>query len=281
METMASEANSPTEEWETIVEECEESDVDPEEFVADDLSDVDYTDLTNLSRSVREQYEDEDMDIPTASPGKDELVEALAGAGVFSGSANADSEFYRRTDDGVEAVELLESRSYDSSGSGSSGEASAKTVLYCFTRQATTEEDLVTIRDRLEDADYWIEASEGDGDKFMVRRDPIEDEVDSDAVDAIKSDSSDDEGQSSDSDEESESEASDSSDEQPEDDGDDDSDLIPYEVAEERLDEQNKPEVYAIAADEEIDGRSDMDKPELIEAVLEQRVGDKVAAPEE
>lgn len=244
---------------------------------ANSLEETQYMKLTNLSRSVREQYDD--VDIPTDSPTKDELVNAFHENGVRRGD---DGNFYIETDDGEEQVELLETQSYDSSG-GSSGSSTPKTVLYCFTRQATTVEDIEKIQSALEEAGYFIEPSSGEDDKFMIKREADE-ESSSDSSDAGESESSDDEGDSSDDDEESADGASDASESESEDEGeaeseDEGDDLIPWDAAEENLMDKTKDEVYSIAVDEDIDGRSSMSKEDLVQAILENRVGDKVSAP--
>lgn len=241
------------------------------------LHDVDYTDLTNLSRSVREQWDD--VDIPTDSPTKDELVEAFENEGV---RLVGEGEYVREVDGDDVEVELLESRSYDGGGS-SGGPSGPKTVLYCFPRQATTADDIRTIEEALNEEGYSIEPSEGEGDKFMIQR-PVDHPAAGGDADAADSESESDEGDGSDEEQDSEDEASDASDEQESDEddsdeGSDDGDLQPFDEALDELLDMTNDELYAIAVDEDIDGRSSMDKEEKARAIAESRVGDSVAAP--
>jgi len=258
---------------------------DNSEDEVQNLTDVDYTDLTNLSRSVREQFDDLDGDdLPTDSPTKGELVEAFENAGIRLGDDDEDARFYR--DD--EAVELLEPQDYDSGGGsgGGSGSSTPKTVLYCFTRKATTADDIRSIASAIEDAGYFIAESAGDDDKFMIKREPDNEveESSSEDADAGESESSSDEGHEPDDSEESADEESDASESESEDGGseedeDEGSDLIPWDVAKDNLMDKSNDELYKIAVDEDIEGRSNMTKEEKADAILEQRVGEKVAAP--
>jgi len=62
-------------------------------------------------------------------------------------------------------------------------------------------------------------------------------------------------------------------------DEDEDDDKIPYDVAQERLEDKTDDQLYDIAVDLDIDGRTDMNKGEKVEAILEARVEEgKVAS---
>lgn len=45
-----------------------------------------------------------------------------------------------------------------------------ETVLYCFTRESTTEDDIQALNDVLADAGYTLSTSEGEGDNILVQR---------------------------------------------------------------------------------------------------------------
>lgn len=264
---------------------------------AEGLDAQSYPELMNVARSANEQFEE--VEIDTDGPTKDELVEDMEDAGVEV----EDGEY---TLDGEE-IERLESN--PSSGSSGSSAPSDKTVLYVHERAATTDEHLEEIFGAVEELGYEVEESESKFDTHLIIEPaPEVEEVEEDDEDAeeddeseeseesdesdeeqAESDSEDEEEESDESDEESDESDSESDEEESEDDAEEESEeddseedsededdaAISASVYQERLEDKTKQDVYQIASDLDIDGRSEMDKDELVEAVVEAKVEDE------
>lgn len=244
------------------------------------LDDQPYGDLMNVARSAREQFDE--VDIDTNAPKKGELIEAMDEQGV------------EKTDDGWEvdgeAVDLLEVQTPDEYSNGGSSGPSDKTVLYCLTRAATTDDRVEQISDALEaETDFELQEA-GNGDKFSIvlpaeaqegyeepsedDEDEESDESDETAESGAESDESDEEAAEQEEDEESAESESDGADESEDEIDEGPPEAIARTTYEETLNDKNKTEVYQTATELDVDGRSDMTKKELIEAVAGARVQD-------
>lgn len=238
-----------------------------------------YHVMLNVARSAG-------LDLSGGAPGKDTLLSQLVEAEVFRGPVG-DDEYYQGFDeDEVEHIERLEVQTGDSTSGPS--EPTDATVLYCLTRAETTPERVQAIADALDEhTDFEVrEAGSEPGDKYAIvlpaenqeQPEPEEgDEADGEqeAESAEESDSEaeadGDEGESEESDDDEESAADD-------DDEEEDEESVSADVVRERLEAKNKSEVYAVANDLDISGRSEMTKEELIDAVIEEKDGVEAAA---
>lgn len=255
----------------------------------DELGDHAYGDLQNLARSMNEQFES--VDINTDAPKKDEeLVPALA---EYDPEGSRDEGWTVEVDGSRQEVSLLAVQTPDkSSSSGGITNPSDETILYCLTRAATTEERIKKLQTAIEENSRFTLEPAGNGDKVAVvlpaeahedyvppeeQEEMLDEESDGEAEDGAESDSSEEQGETSEEDEESESEPSEGADEaesdeaeeDDEEDGEEDA-QIRFGLAVERLmDNNTKDELYKMAADEDIDGRTNMDKEQLAEALAE------------
>lgn len=262
--------------WNEIVNEADSrDDATVEQVLEEDLADEVYHEMLNVARSAG-------LDL-TGSPEKTELLEMMAEEHIFRSSEEPD-EFHVESGGSFEKVELKEVQTPDSSGSGSSGPTD-KTVLYCLTRAETTDERVAEIEEALGDAGYELRSTAG-GDKYSIvlpaeeadeeSEESKETESAEDAEESEESESSDSEG-----DEEGETEDAEESGEESEESDDDDDDdeapdeAVPRDLARERLEDKTKNDLYEKATEQEIDGRSDMTKGELVDALLDAK--DEVA----
>lgn len=277
-----------------------------------ELSEQPYGDLMNLARSAREQFDS--VEIDTDAPKKDELVDALS---EFDPEGSRADGWTIEVDGSRQEVDLLQVQTPDEQSGGSSG-PSDETILYGLTRSGTTQERVDAIREALESqTDFTLErAGSEDDPKYAVvlpveNQDIPEDDEESDEGDSSESgsedadeDSDSDEGEESEEAEESESDESDGSDseseseddsdsedsdedadedeDESEDDSEDEEGEVPFEVVVDRLEDNNtKDELYEKAVEADIDGRTDLNKSELAEALVEHRRenGEDIAAP--
>lgn len=158
-----------------------------------DLAGFPYHELLNVARSAGLDFD--------GQPKKDELTDRMVEANI----AYEDGR-WRRDGEGIQRQPVQ-------SGSGST-EPRDKTVLYCLTREETTEERVEAISEALAGIGYDLREAGTDGDKFKI--------------------------------------------------------VIPAEVegeSDEDLEEMTKEELYEMASEKEIDGRSEMTKAELVEAL--------------
>ena len=130
--------------------------------VAQSLKSEPYGDLMNLARSMNEQFGS--VNIDTDAPTKEnELVPALA---EYEPEGNRSEGWTVEVDGSREEVDLLKVQTPDKNSGSSSGPID-KTVLYCLTRSATTEERIEMIAESLESTPLEIEAS-ASGDKYSI-----------------------------------------------------------------------------------------------------------------
>lgn len=263
------------------------------------LAEQPYGDLMNAARSAREQFEEVDVD--TDAPKKDELVEEMESYG-FTGSRQ--SGWTVMVADDEKEVELLKVQTPDSYGtSGGPTKPKDATVLYCLTRAETTDERVERISEALEDAGFELQEA-GSGDKYSIVEPATEEDIEAyeaeleewEAEQAAAEEAEDDEDEESDSEAESDDEsggedesegedeaeqesADEASEAADDEDGDDDDDTVPEAAARKNLDGKTKDELYSMAVDDDIDGRSDKSKDELIDALIEVRIDEgKVTA---
>lgn len=285
-----------------VITMSEDESADETEAEAEALDQQSYRDLTNVARSAREQFDE--VDIDTYAREKDELVSDMENAGI---EFDADDGVYLL--DGEE-IDRLEVQTPDSQGSGGSSGPTDSTVLYCLTRAETTEDRVEEIREALESETDFILEESGDGDKYSIvlpaeaqdgYEEPDEDEDEESDESEDDEEPEDDESASQEADEDSEEEADDdasedeeSSDEQSdgsdedeaededddededeeEDESDDEDDEVPVEAYRQSLEEKTQNELYEILVELDVDGRSNMDKDEMVDAVAEARVED-------
>lgn len=275
----------------TMSDDNDDTTVEAEEGLAGHA----YGDLMNLARSAREQFDE--VEIDTNAPKKGELIESLE---EYSPEGSREEGWTIEVDGSREEVDLLDVQTPDSQSTSASGPTDA-TILYCLTRAETTPERVEEIREALEgNSDYELREA-GGGDKYSIvlpaeeqegyeeaQEDEEEEETEETAESEDESDSSEaeeeepeetEESESADSDEaegdseeeESEEEAEDEEESEEESD-DNDQDKISADLIRDRWDEnKGKDELYSMAVEDDIEGRSDMSKSELIEALIEER----------
>jgi hypothetical protein len=261
-----------------------------------------YGDLMNLARSAREQFDS--VEIDTDAPKKGQLLESLS---QFNPEGSRADGWTIEVDGDRHEVDLLDVQTPQKS-SGSNQYPSDKTILYCLTRAATTDDRMEQIAEALsEETDFELREASG-GDKFSVVLPkesqegwvpPEEREVEEEAEEEAESDPEDAEGEGSEESEESESEDSEASEEQSESEGGEEAEEAEDEGSEEETDEESeeeesdeetisrdvvrdrwdenktKDELYNMAVEEDIENRSEMSKGELIDALLDAK--DEVA----
>lgn len=234
------------------------------------LSEFGYGTLMNVARSAREQFDE--VEIDTDAPKKHELVEEMQEVGI-----EPEWEY------NGEEIELLPVQTPDSTGSGNTGPTDA-TVLYCLTRAETTQERVEEISEALAEAGYELRET-GGGDKFSIvlpaeaqegfeEAEEAEDDEDSaeSGQGAAVAESEESEEDSPEEEEDDESGA-DGDDEEVDDDDEEEPAGVNRGAVRGRLEDKNKDKLYGMAVEEDIDGRSDMTKDELIEALLDEMEG--------
>jgi hypothetical protein len=289
-------AEKATQSWNSLKDAAETDDVEVEEVWRKDLFSVDYRHLMNAARSAEDEDGERLVDL-SDSPKKDELVDRMIEANIIRGPVG-DNDFYVVSDEDPENarhIELKESQ-YNPNGSNGDTGPTDKTVLYCLTRKETTEGRVEAIADALDDVGFDLRPAGKNDDKLAIvlpaENDPEqahyfesdeeeeeeeeqveeeeEPESDSEEPEEAESEEEEQEDEEEGGEEESESEESEGSeeDEEPEEDEEDD-ETVPEDIVRERWDEKAKSDLYDMAKEYDVKGRSDMTKDELIDALVE------------
>lgn len=298
---MSENDSAPAEQWEQMAEEVEDSEqfADLDDFLVSELREQPMTTLMNVARSAREQFDD----LEDAFEGlgreltKDDLTEEMAEVPIWQGAVG-DDDFYAFEGEDAQMIDRLEVQTPDSTSSSSG--PSDKTILYCLTRAETTDERVEAISDALEsETDFELREAGGDGEtKYTVvlpvenqdipeeeepAEEPEADESSESAESADESDESESEGEQEAESEEPADEQSESAESESEDSSDEDEDeqeQVSAEAVREHWEEnKTRQELYQMATDDEIDNRSEMNKAELIDALIEER--DEIEVPAE
>lgn len=259
---------------------------------AEEFKEMPFGDLTNAARSAREQFDEFDDAFEDLGRGltKPELAEEMEDLG-FEGSR--EDGWTVEVDGDREEIDLLEVQTGQNGSSGPT-EPSDATVLYCLTRAETTDERVSKIREAIEENTGFRFEEAGDGDKYSIvlpaekrpeydewlEAQEEEEEEDDEEDEEVEEEQEDDESEEEDAEEEEEEteEEEEEEDEESDEEESEDSDAIPEDLIRERLNDRNKTggpddekSVYEIATDEEVDGRSEMTKAEMIDAIVEIR----------